>query len=135
MIEATQRVPDSLEDIRPAARALAWQRAEGAAVLAAALVAYAWLGASWLLFAGLLLLPDLGMLGYLAGPRVGAITYNLVHMYAGPAVAVLAGVAGVTWALPVGVIWLAHIGMDRALGYGLKLPSGFKDTHMGRIGG
>lgn len=136
MIDARAQVRepagDAAERVVPA---VGWQRVEGAAVLAAALLAYAWLDASWLLFAALLLLPDLGMLGYLAGPRVGAITYNIVHVYAGPAATILAGLAGVAWALPTGVIWLAHIGMDRALGYGLKLPTGFKDTHLGRIGG
>ena len=118
-----------------AAPALPWQRAEGAAVLAAAIIAYALLDASWLLFAALLLLPDVGMLGYLAGTRVGAVAYNALHVYAGPAAAILVGVAGVGWALPVGVVWVAHVGMDRALGYGLKLPTGFRDTHLGRIGG
>lgn len=135
MIETAQRVRAPVAGAPRAAAALRWQRAEGAAVLVTALIAYAWLDASWLLFAALLLAPDLGMLGYLAGPRAGAITYNAVHVYAGAAAAILAGVAGVSWALPVGLIWAAHIGMDRGLGYGLKLPTGFRDTHMGRIGG
>ncbi|MBW3552765.1 MAG: DUF4260 domain-containing protein [Gemmatimonadetes bacterium] len=135
MSQTAQQVREPVAGTPRPGAALPWQRAEGAAVLAAALVAYTFLDASWLLFAALLLAPDLGMLGYLAGRRVGAMTYNAVHVYAGPAAALLAGVAGVAWALPVGVIWLAHIGMDRALGYGLKLPTGFKDTHMGRIGG
>ena len=134
-MEAAQQGREPVAGARPAAGALLWQRAEGAAVLATAAIAYAWLDGSWLLFAALLLAPDLGMLGYLAGPRAGAITYNAVHLYVGPAAAILAGVAGVAWALPVGLIWLAHIGMDRGLGYGLKLPTGFRDTHMGRIGG
>ena len=75
------------------------------------------------------------MLGYLAGPAVGARAYNLAHTYAAPAV-----LAGVGWAmgasLPVALalVWAAHIGFDRALGYGLKLPTGFRDTHLGRIG-
>ena len=111
-----------------------WLRAEGVAVLVAAIAAYWMLDASWVLFAALLLVPDIGALGYLAGPRVGAATYNLVHIYPGPAAALLAGVAGVAWGVPVGLIWLAHIGMDRALGYGLKGPTGFRDTHLGRIG-
>src|SRR5579872_2797495 len=59
---------------------------EGAAVFAAAVGLYAWSGFSWLLFAVLLLVPDLAMLGYLAGPRTGAVAYNLVHTYV-PAVA------------------------------------------------
>ena len=111
-----------------------WLRAEGAAVLVAAVAGYWMLDASWLLFAVLLLVPDIGAIGYLAGPRVGALTYNIAHIYLGPAAALFAGVAGVAWGVPVGLIWLAHIGMDRALGYGLKSPTGFRETHLGRIG-
>jgi hypothetical protein len=87
----------------------------------------------WLL--PLLLVPDLSMVGYLGGPRIGAITYNLVHNWILAAVLLALG-----WWLPVaglalaGAIVLAHVGMDRALGYGLKLPTDFRDTHLGRIG-
>ena len=86
------------------------------------------------IFVLLFLAPDLGMLGYLAGPRVGAFVYNLFHTYLGPAVLLVVGLmtlgAPVYWAL----IWFAHIGLDRALGFGLKRTSGFQDTHLGRIG-
>jgi hypothetical protein len=87
----------------------------------------------WLLPA--LLLPDVSAAGYLVNPRVGAITYNLVHNWT-LAIVVL----GIGWwlasvpALLAGSIVLAHVGMDRALGYGLKLPTSFQDTHLGRIG-
>ena len=87
----------------------------------------------WLLPA--LLLPDVSMLGYLAGPRVGAWTYNAVHNWT-----LALGVLGFGWwlssapALLIGAVLLAHVGMDRALGYGLKLPTSFQDTHLGRIG-
>jgi hypothetical protein len=87
----------------------------------------------WLLPA--LLLPDVSMLGYLAGPRIGALTYNAVHNWT-LALAAL----GLGWWLPsapallIGAVLLAHVGMDRALGYGLKLPTSFQDTHLGRIG-
>jgi hypothetical protein len=75
------------------------------------------------------------MLGYLAGPRPGAVAYNLAHTYATPAV--LAGVGwliGTPLLLALALIWAAHIGFDRMLGYGLKLPTDFRDTHLGRIG-
>lgn len=110
-------------------------RAEGLAVFAAALVAYAALGASWWLFAALILAPDLSMLGYLAGPRPGAFFYNAAHTYVGPAL--LGGLAyGVSAPLAgaIALIWTAHIGLDRLLGYGLKYPAGFALTHLGRVG-
>ena len=87
------------------------------------------------LFAILFLAPDLSMLGYLGGPRVGAIIYNVVHTWAAPVVLFAIGWWGnAPFLLPLAFILGAHIGFDRALGYGLKLPSGFKDTHLGRIG-
>jgi hypothetical protein len=111
-------------------------RLEWAAVTVAAIVAYWLSGGSWLLFAVLILAPDLSMLGYLAGPRVGAYAYNAVHVLFWPVVLILLGLLmSERWVLlHVGLIWLAHIAIDRALGYGLKLPTGFQDTHLGRIG-
>jgi hypothetical protein len=111
----------------------AWLRLEGLAVLILAVLLYQRGGHSWLLFAVLFLAPDLSFTGYLAGPRVGAFVYNLAHSYVGPAVA--AAVAIGTGRPPVvALLWAAHIGFDRVLGYGLKYPSGFADTHLGRIG-
>ncbi len=107
-------------------------RLEGLAVLAAALIAYRALGESWYLFAALFLVPDLGMAGYLAGPRAGAPAYNVVHSYVAPAAlsALMAsGVLPVHWGICV--LWIAHIGFDRALGYGLKFGTAFRDTHLG----
>ena len=110
-------------------------RLEGFAILAAAVAAYAALGGSWLVFALLLLAPDLTMLGYLAGPAIGAAAYNAAHSYVGPAAL---GALGLAFAAPLAqtlaLIWIAHIGLDRALGYGLKFATGFSDTHLGRIG-
>ena len=75
------------------------------------------------------------MLGYLAGPRVGAIAYNALHILLVPLILALAGyVLGSAMATAVALIWIAHIAIDRVLGYGLKLPSSFQDTHLGRIG-
>lgn len=112
-----------------------WLRAEGAAALLVATILYATSGASWWLFGLLFLAPDLGMAGYFAGPRIGAMTYNLVHTYAAPA---LLAACGLLLAAPLAVhlalVWTAHIGFDRMLGYGLKLPAGFTATHLGPIG-
>jgi hypothetical protein len=108
---------------------------EWLAVLAASLAVYGWLGFSWLLFAVLILAPDLSMLGYLAGPRVGAIAYNAVHTLIAPAVlAVAAWLLAAPLLTALALILLAHIAADRALGYGLKHSTGFRDTHLGQIG-
>ena len=111
------------------------QRLEGAAWLAAAVFAYDASGWAWWVFIVLLLSPDLSMVGYLAGDRVGALAYNLGHTLVGPA-ALLAWwwADGPTWARALGAGWLAPIGRDHAFGYGLKLREGFQHTHLGRIG-
>ncbi len=108
-------------------------RSEGALVLVAAVVGYHHLGGSWWLFAALFLAPDLSMLGYLGGPRVGAACYNLVHTYLAPGALALVG-AVVPAVLPVAMIWFAHLGFDRLLGYGLKYPTAFGDTHLATNG-
>ena len=110
-------------------------RLEWAAVTVAAVVLYALSGASWWLFALLILAPDLSMLGYLAGPRVGAIAYNALHILIVPLPLALAGyILANSLAAAIGLIWIIHIAVDRGLGYGLKLSTGFQDTHLGRIG-
>jgi hypothetical protein len=110
-------------------------RLEGAALLAAAIYGYAEFGRSWLLFALLLLVPDLGMLGYIANPRIGAITYDLFHTSVGPMALLVVGIAvDGTSLTAIAIIWFAHIGLDRALGYGLKYDDGFGSTHLGGIG-
>ncbi|WP_242630931.1 DUF4260 family protein [Variovorax paradoxus] len=110
-------------------------RLEGVVVLGAAVAAYAQFGAGWGMFALLLLAPDLALLGYLAGPRVGAALYNAAHSHVGAvALLVLGALAAMPWAVAGGLIWCAHIGLDRALGYGLKYGSDFGATHLGRIG-
>jgi hypothetical protein len=110
-------------------------RLEGAAALIAAAAAYGAWGSGWGLFAALFLVPDVSMLGYLAGPRVGAACYNAGHSYIGPALLGAAGLAsGQPLAIAVALIWVAHIGFDRMLGYGLKYAAGFGHTHLGRVG-
>lgn len=109
-------------------------RAEGLAVLVAALITYGQLGANWWLFALLILAPDLAAFGYLGGPRLGAALYNGVHNYALPLLVGLAGYFAAPHLVPFVAIWIAHIGADRLLGYGLKYPDSFGQTHLGPIG-
>jgi hypothetical protein len=91
---------------------------------------FAWWQALLIFFA-----PDLAFFGYLAGPKAGAIVYNAVHIYGfGAVVLALGALVDQPWISALGFLWLAHCGFDRMLGYGLKLPSGFHDTHLGRIG-
>ena len=110
-------------------------RLEGLLVVLAALLAYDRFGAGWGMFAWLFLTPDLAFLGYLAGARAGAISYNVAHSYIGAVACLIASqLLAVPLLLTVGIIWCAHIGFDRALGYGLKYATGFKFTHLGHIG-
>lgn len=110
-------------------------RAEGAAIFAVAILLYTKVGLSWWLFALLFLTPDLSFLGYLAGSRSGAIVYNAAHTLLGPMAMAAAGLLLPAFILiPLALIWTAHIGFDRMLGYGLKYGAGFSYTHLGRIG-
>ena len=110
-------------------------RLEGLCVLVAALYFYSMLGFSWSTFALLFLTPDISFLGYLINPRFGALSYNTAHSYMGAIACITAGSLLVTPVLScIGIIWCAHIGFDRALGYGLKYSAGFSFTHLGIIG-
>jgi hypothetical protein len=110
-------------------------RLEGAALLLLGVMLYAKTAMPWWLFAVLFLTPDLSFLGYLAGPRVGAIAYNSAHTLLGPIALALAGFGLPSFDLiALSLIWTAHIGFDRMLGYGLKYTAGFGFTHLGRIG-
>jgi hypothetical protein len=107
-----------------------WLRLEGLAVLVLAVSLYVRGAHSWIWFAILFMAPDVSFAGYMAGPRIGAICYNLLHSYVGPLL-----LAAILWrfggSLGLPIIWVAHIGFDRMLGYGLKYSSGFGDTHLG----
>lgn len=107
---------------------------EGGLVLALALYFYGRSGQSWLLFLVLLLAPDLSALGYLGGPRIGSILYNSFHTYLAPGI-LLAISFFAAWPLGAALapIWIAHIGGDRLLGFGLKYPTRFQDTHLQHI--
>jgi hypothetical protein len=110
-------------------------RLEGLCFLAVSLLAYAKFGDGWGIFALFFFTPDLSFIGYLSGPKFGAALYNSAHSFIG-GLAVLIG--GVLLSIPVavsaGLIWVAHIGFDRALGYGLKYSTGFGFTHLSLIG-
>ena len=112
----------------------AFLRVEGLVLLALSIIVYAEFGRSWWLFVILLLVPDVGILGYLRGTRVGAVVYNVFHTYLPPAALMAIGIlVDDRLLVSLALIWFAHIGLDRALGYGLKYPDGFQHTHLGRI--
>jgi hypothetical protein len=114
----------------------AFLRLEGLVLFGLALLLYAVADGSWIVFLLLFLVPDLGMLGYLRGNTVGALIYNLFHTYLLPALLVVLGIVAAGGDVPVllALIWFAHIGLDRMLGFGLKFPTGFGDTHLGTVG-
>jgi hypothetical protein len=110
-------------------------RLEGLVAFLVSLIVYGYASGDWLLLIPLLILPDLSILGYLRGPRVGAVLYNAVHNWA------IAGIFVGAWLLTgqpalliVGIALTAHVGADRLLGYGLKYPTSFQETHLGWIG-
>ena len=110
-------------------------RLEGLTLFAGMTLLYAVWGGSWWIYAILFLAPDLSFAAYLADPRSGAIVYNAAHSYMAPVTLMTAGFAlAQPLILSVAMIWMAHIGIDRALGYGLKYSAGFGFTHLGRIG-
>jgi len=110
-------------------------RLEGLTLLTGMTLLYALWGGPWWLYAVLFLAPDLSFSGYLAGPKIGAWVYNAAHSYIVPMLMLTAGFGfAPPLLLSLALIWLAHIGFDRALGYGLKYSAGFGFTHLGRIG-
>jgi hypothetical protein len=126
-VAATRGLPDRLPRVL--------LHAEGGAVALAAVALYFYADYPWWLLVVLILAPDLSLAGYLAGQRVGAATYNAVHTYVPPVVLGAVGViAGADVAVQLALIWMAHIGVDRAVGYGLKYRTSFKETHLQRVG-
>ncbi|MBI5318346.1 DUF4260 domain-containing protein [Bradyrhizobium sp.] len=110
-------------------------RLEGVVLFAGMTLLYGLWEGSWWVYAILFLAPDLSFAAYLAGPKAGAIIYNAAHSYLLPVALMTAGLAMASpLVLSLAMIWLAHIGIDRALGYGLKYQAGFAFTHLGRIG-
>ncbi|MET3965194.1 MULTISPECIES: DUF4260 domain-containing protein [Bradyrhizobium] len=110
-------------------------RLEGLTLFTGMVMLYASWGGSWLVFALLFFVPDLSFLAYLADARFGALVYNAAHSYMAPVALLTLGFGFASpLTLSIAMIWLAHIGIDRALGYGLKYSAGFGFTHLGRIG-
>jgi hypothetical protein len=110
-------------------------RLEGLTLFVGMIVLYAVWDGSWWVFAILFFAPDLSFLAYLSGPRTGALIYNIAHSYMAPVTLLTLGFGLASpLTLSIALIWLAHIGIDRALGYGLKYSAGFGFTHLGRIG-
>jgi hypothetical protein len=111
-----------------------WLRAEAVAVLALSFVFYGRTGANWWLFAALFLVPDIAMVFYLLSQEAGSTAYNTVHCYVLPLLLVLLAIGERHVLLPFALIWIAHIAFDRMLGYGLKYPGSFRETHLGTVG-
>jgi hypothetical protein len=111
-------------------------RLEALALFLGAIALFWHVSGDWKLFAILILVPDISMLFYVAGPRIGSMAYNAAHSTLGPIVLAASSFAvpQQPLLLPIALIWAAHVGIDRALGYGLKYPTAFGDTHLGRIG-
>lgn len=109
-------------------------RVERLAILALTVFLYQRTGASWWLFAGLFLVPDLSFLAYAIGRGAGTVAYNMTHSEVGPVILAAAGLTVMPVLLPIALIWGAHVGWDRMLGYGLKYPTSFDQTHLGPIG-
>jgi hypothetical protein len=110
-----------------------WLHAEGFAALIAGIAIYGWAGLDWVWLIPLLLLPDLSIVGFVAGPAVGSLVYNAVHNWALALALLGVGLSLTAPALTIaGAILVAHVGLDRLLGYGLKYPTAFRDTHISR---
>ncbi|HXI06779.1 MAG: DUF4260 domain-containing protein [Bradyrhizobium sp.] len=110
-------------------------RLEGIALFIGMTMLYALWDGSWWVYAILFLVPDASFAAYLSGPKAGAIIYNAAHSYLGPMSLMTLGFAtAAPLTLSIAMIWLAHIGFDRALGFGLKYQAGFAFTHLGRLG-
>ena len=110
-------------------------RLEGLTLFIGMTLLYGLWDGSWWVYLILFLVPDLSFAAYLAGPKFGAVVYNAAHSYLAPVTLMTSGLAGASpLTLSIAMIWLAHIGIDRALGYGLKYTEGFSFTHLGRIG-
>lgn len=111
-----------------------WLRLEAFVVFVAATLVWIALSGGWAKYALGFLLPDVAFVAYLFGPRAGSWIYNFAHSYALPAIlAIVGGMLDHTTLLLASSLWMAHIGFDRVLGFGLKYPTSFADTHLGRL--
>ncbi|WP_054787855.1 MULTISPECIES: DUF4260 family protein [unclassified Gracilibacillus] len=112
----------------------AYLHLEGLAVLILCLYFYYINEFSWLLFFVLLLVPDISMLGYAINQSIGAKLYNIFHTYIFPIILLISGVI-FHWSIiiPIAIIWIIHIAIDRLCGFGLKYTTSFKDTHLQKV--
>jgi hypothetical protein len=107
---------------------------EGLVVFITSLYFYDQVGVSWWVFFLFLLVPDLSMLGYIVNNKIGSKIYNIFHTYILPLLfIILSMILEQNLMLALSITWIAHIGMDRTIGYGLKYPSNFKDTHLQKV--
>ena len=107
---------------------------EGFVFFLSALFLYSQLHGNWFLFIVLLFIPDISMVGYLRNKRLGAFFYNVVHNYMLPILLIAGGaLLKNSFIMQLGIILFAHVGLDRFLGYGLKYPTNFKDTHLQKL--
>lgn len=114
-----------------------WQRVEGAVVFLSSIAIFVYLDGDWSWWLAFLVFfaPDMSFAAYFLGSKVGAIGYNVAHVYGlGAALLALGLSMDFIIASLLGALWLAHAGFDRMLGYGLKSPEGFTKTHLGTIG-
>jgi hypothetical protein len=110
-------------------------RLEGLTLFLGMTLLYAVWGGSWWVYVVLFLVPDISIAAYLSGPKFGAMIYNAMHSYMAPMILMVTGFGmAAPLVLSIAIIWLAHIGIDRAFGFGLKYSAGFGFTHLGRIG-
>jgi hypothetical protein len=111
-----------------------YERIESGFIFLGSLYIYLHLGFQLLWFIVFLFSIDIFMLGYVVNKTFGAHCYNLGHTYIIPAILIIVGVLGQSHIIiAIAIIWAAHIGWDRALGYGLKFSTGFKNTHLGNL--
>lgn len=107
---------------------------EGLLVFISSIAIYGFLGGNWWVFAGLLFTPDLVFIIYMLDKNIGTIAYNIMHTYSLPiALGAVSLLGGWQLGMLLALIWFAHIGLDRTIGYGLKYQTAFKDTHLNRV--
>ena len=112
-----------------------FQRIEGLSIALGVSVFYFLNNGNAFVFAVTIILVDFFMIGYLFDKKLGAIFYNLGHSYTISVILwFLSLLDSSNLLLGISAAWIAHIGIDRAFGFGLKHTTGFHDTHLGRIG-
>jgi hypothetical protein len=103
---------------------------ESTVIFLGSLLIYLFIGGNWIIFIILLFSPDI----FIKNSRIGSIIYNIGHIHVWAIILILIGILiDLDILILLGLIWISHISIDRAMGYGLKYPSDFKDTHMQKI--